>query len=1369
MTGTGSPALLFPGDSVMATLMRAHDWASSPLGPPADWPPGLQIATRIALTSRFPMIIWWGPELRFLYNDAYLPMLGGKHPALDKPGAEVWADIWSIVGPMLDSVLETGQPTWSEDLLLPMARHAYWEETYWTYSYSPLLDDGGAVRGVFTAVTETTERVIGARRLAALQDLGAQAGAARTVAEACGLVSESLSRAQADVPYFALYLRDDSPARFTLASATRGAEAAAEPGRWPLARALAESRPLVVGDLAARPHQLPAGSWSEPPREAMVLPLYAAAETIGALVLAASAGHRLDDDYRTFMGLVARQTASLINGASAYQAQQRRAEDLAELDRAKTTFFSNISHEFRTPLTLIMGPVHELRSRLQDADPSIRGDLDMVHRNGLRLGKLVNALLDFSRIEAGRSHGHFEPADLATLTADLGSVFRAAFQRAGLGFEVDCPPLGEPAYVDREMWEKVVLNLLSNALKYTVAGSVRLSLTRSGGQAVLRVADTGSGISAEDMPHIFERFHRGSTPQARSNEGSGIGLALVKELVGLHGGRITVDSQPGAGATFTVSIPLGRGHLADDSVFPASEAVAPAGADPFLEEALRWLPAEPSARPAGGPGPVAAPAEAVLIADDNADMRDYLTRLLQSEYQITAVADGRAALAAARAERPDLIVSDVMMPGVDGLGLVQALRADPRTATVPVLLLSARAGQEAAVEGLQAGADDYLIKPFAADELLARARTAIDLTRMRSRQAQWRSALTESLQEGFFLASADGSLVEVNAAFRDMFGHGPGAPLHELPRLWRPDPRDDPDGGQIAAESYATTQRQPAGSFTVPLRHRDGHRIWAAVSFSAVEDPDGRGRMLVGTIRDVTAERLATERETAVAAMNSELAQAVTTDGVLAAGLAELRRQFGTARVLAAIWREEDEPPELISAPAGLYWDELPAPLRGTVERLRGQPPLQITTAPGRPAWAAGGAGQPAGAGTAVEYSGNVAAIWVDLDGRPPFGLEDRTLLALLCGCLGQALNREHLLDQEREVALALQHAMLGPARLPPGFAVRYEPATPPLEVGGDWYDIAELPDGQIGIIVGDCVGRGLAAATVMGQLRSACRALLLDAPGPAPALAALDRFATVIPDALCSTVFCAVLDPATGQLRYASAGHPPGILAHPDGRVEFLDQGRSLALALNPDHPRSEATAQIPEGATLLLYTDGLVERRGLDLDVTTRRAAGLLQADQQTPVAELAERIMTSLAPAQGYEDDVALLMYCRPAALSLSFRADPDELAPVRSRLRGWLSQLSMDPLIAQDVLIAACEACANAIEHGYHGSRTGTVWLRVEVAGPDIVITVSDRGRWREPREIRDRGHGLKLIRATMRDVAITANERGTTVEMRAGTS
>ena len=951
MSGTASPEPLFPGSGTMATQMCEHDWAHSPLGPVGQWPTSLRVATRICLTSRFPMIVWWGPELRMIYNDAYLPLMGGKHPALDKAGADVWSDIWHIVGPMLHSVLDTGQPTWSEDLLLPMDRNGYWEETYWTYSYSPLHDDEGTVRGVFTAVTETTERVIGARRLAALQDLGAQAGAARTVEEACGLVSESLSRAQAEVPYFALYLREGSAAGFTLAGATQGAEVAAEAARWPLAEALRESRPLPVDDLAGRVGQLPTGSWPEPPAEAMVLPMYAAAEPIGVLALAASAGHRLDDDYRTFMGLVARQTASLINGASAYRAQQRRAEELAELDRAKTTFFSNISHEFRTPLTLIMGPVQELRTRLRDADPAVREDLDVVHRNGLRLGKLVNALLDFSRIEAGRSHGHFEPVDLATLTADLGSVFRAAFQRAGLTFEVDCPPLAEPAYVDREMWEQVVLNLLSNALKYTVAGTVRLSLAAAGGQAVLRVTDTGVGIAAQDMPHVFERFHRGSAPQARSNEGSGIGLALVKELVGLHGGSITVDSQPGTGSTFTVSIPLGRGHLADDSVFPASQVAGPAAADSFLEEALRWLPAEAaSLRPGpagdGGAGPPPA-GGSVLIADDNADMREYLQRLLQPHYAVTAVADGRAALDAAQAAAPDLIVSDVMMPEIDGLGLVQALRADPRTAGVPVLLLSARAGQQAAVEGLAAGADDYLIKPFAAQELLARVRANIDLTRMRARQARWRSALTESLHDGFFLASADGTVLEVNSAFRRILGYGPDTELNQLPRPWWPDEAAAPEAHRLVAAAYVSIQQQPTGSFTVPLRHSQGHQIWAAITFSAVDDPDSGGRMLVGTIRDVTAERLAAQRETAVAAMTSQLSAAVTRDGVLEAGLAELRHQFGAPRVLAAVWGGDDAP-AVISDPPGTEWDELPSPLRSALQSLRGQPALQISATAGR-------------------------------------------------------------------------------------------------------------------------------------------------------------------------------------------------------------------------------------------------------------------------------------------------------------------------------------------------------------------------------------------------------------------------------------
>ncbi len=1378
-----SAASVFPGTGTMTGLFRAHDWAASPLGLPDQWPPSLRIASRIALSSRFPMIVWWGPGLRFLYNDPYIPLLGSKHPALDQPGEQVWPEIWHIIGPQLNSVLQSGEPTWSEDVLLPMNRHGYWEETYWTYSYSPVHNDDGTVGGVFTAVTDTTERVIGARRLSALQDLGAQAGTAPTVAQACGLVSQALSRAEADVPYFALYLSaEDSPGP-VLAATTDGWQEAADPGLWPLAEALTAAGPVIVGDVADRIGELPRGGWATPPAQAMVLRLQgdAEAEPIGALVLAASAGSRLDDDYVTFMELLARQTAALINGAIAYQAEQRRAEDLAELDRAKTTFFSNVSHEFRTPLTLMLGPVQELRGRLSQADQDTREDLDVVYRNGLRLGKLVNALLDFSRIEVGRSQARYEPIDLAVFTTDLASSFRSAFQRAGVAFEVDCTALGEPGYVDREMWEKVVLNLLSNALKFTFTGSVRLSLAAEDGQAVLRVTDTGVGIPASDMPRLFERFHRGSRTQARSHEGSGIGLALVKELVTLHGGTIGAESELGAGTTFTVRVPLGRAHLTAGSVVPAAEATPatadPAGADPFVQEALRWLPglqersraaADQAADQAGDEArdeagaPVvttgtAAPdgALSVLIADDNTDMREYLQRLLQSRYWVTAAADGQAALDAARAAPPDLIISDVMMPGVDGLRLAEELRKDPRTAEVPLLLLSARAGQEAAVEGLTAGADDYLVKPFAARELLARVEASLRLTQLRTRQSRWRAALTESLQEGFFVLDQQGRMVEVNAAFERILGYGHEGTPYGIPRPWWPDPVTDPEGYQLASEGAQAERRERTGRFVVPLRHRLGHRIWAEVAWNTVDDPDG-GQMTVGTLRDVTDERLASSREAAVLAMTELLARAATGQAVLETGLHELGRHWDTPRVLATGWKD-GEPVVLASAPPSVSWSDLPDPVQRSIEALRGQPPLRIVTR----------AGPPAGAGTVVEHSGSTAAIWIDLDGCPAFSAEDRTLLALLCGSLGQALSRARLLDQEREVALALQHAVLGPGRMPPGFAARYEPATPPLEIGGDWYDVAELPDGRVGIIVGDCVGRGLPAASVMGQLRSACRALLLDSPGPGAALAALDRFAALIPDALATTVLCGVLDPATGTLTYASAGHPPGILVLPDGTVQLLDQGRSLALALAPDRPRGEATAQVPEGAVLLLYTDGLVERRQVDMDVTTAQAAALLQAGQQAPVADLADTVMAGLAPAGGFEDDVALLVYRRPATLEVTFPADPDELAPMRRQLRGWLDQLSLDPIVTQDVLIAACEACANAIEHGYRDERAGTVRLRAEASGPDLLVTVSDRGRWRPPRQVRERGHGLKLIRATMRDVDITSDDAGTTVRMRTG--
>jgi signal transduction histidine kinase/DNA-binding response OmpR family regulator len=403
---------------------------------------------------------------------------------------------------------------------------------------------------------------------------------------------------------------------------------------------------------------------------------------------------------------------------------------LAELDAAKTVFFSNISHEFRTPLTLILGTLEDELAAGAHLPPATRLQLRAAHRNSLRLLKLVNSLLDFSRIEAGRMQAQYLPTNLAILTAELADTFRSAIERGGLKLTVECPPLPELIYVDHEMWEKIVLNLLSNAFKHTFKGGITVQLAWHDGTAVLSVTDTGVGIASADISRLFDRFQRVEGAASRSHEGTGIGLALVKELVQLLSGQIRVQSELGQGSRFTVTLKSGTAHLPADRLDAITDVAASGkSATPFIEEALQWGTSAPEGIVADGPETPkwGAPRARVLLADDNEDMRSYVSRLLSRSYDVTAVADGQAALESALAAPPDLILSDVMMPRLDGFGLLRALRADERTRSLPIILLSARAGEEAAVAGLDTGADDYLIKPFSARELMARVRTHVEL------------------------------------------------------------------------------------------------------------------------------------------------------------------------------------------------------------------------------------------------------------------------------------------------------------------------------------------------------------------------------------------------------------------------------------------------------------------------------------------------------------------------------------------------------------------------------------------------------------------------------------------------------------------
>ncbi|GAA1310479.1 SpoIIE family protein phosphatase [Saccharothrix xinjiangensis] len=1364
---------VFAVDAEVGPNLAAVDWGRTPLGPPEGWPQSLRTAVSILLSSRFSMWMAWGPELTFFCNDAYRrDTLGRKYPwALGRPAGEVWAEIWGDIGPRIDTVLATGRATWDEALLLFLERSGYPEESYHTFSYSPLRDDAGTVVGMLCVVSEDTERVIGERRMATLRDLGSDPSVVRTEQETLAFARRQFARNRRDLPFTLTYLfADDGSAE--LASATGIDEASpAAPATlstddfgavWPVAALACGESVLVELDGPAFA-ALPAGDWPAAPTRALVVPLQQqGGAPYGFVVVGLNRYRPLDEGYRGFVDLAAGHVAAGIASARSYQAQQRRAEELAELDRAKTAFFSNISHEFRTPLTLIMGPVAELRDRLARTDPQASGELEVVHRNGLRLGKLVNTLLDFSRIEAGRMRAAYEPVDLAAVTAELASVFRSAIDKAGLVYEVDCPPLPEPVFLDRGMWEKVVLNLLSNALKFTFEGSIRVSVLAGDDEAVVTVADTGIGVPAEEMPRLFERFHRIDNARSRSNEGSGIGLALVRELVGLHGGAITADSTEGEGTRFTISLPFGSDHLPADAVAPAAGLTAVSvTADPYVQEALRWLPADQggaavtdvkSSDPDTATGP-AAPAT-VLVADDNADMREYLVRLLTGAgYEVHAVTDGVEALEAARARTPDLIVSDVMMPRLDGLELVAALRTDPRTAAVPALLLSARAGQEASIEGLQAGADDYLVKPFAAAELLARVRANVELSRLRNHHARWRTALIDSLQEAFFVCDEDGAVVEINSAFTGILGYGPEGLPYRPVHPWWPDADRDPEGHRQVVDAFSGLLSRAQGGYTIPVTHRDGHLLWVNVMFNSAQDPDTGRTVVVGTFRDVTAEHYAIQRDTALAALSMRLSAASSLPEALSGALEELKDLWRARRVMAAVLADPGEPALTTTDPA-LSWHDLSEQERADLTALRERPALSPT------------AHRTTGTGVTLEHPDGPMALWLDLDERRPFTDQDELLLSLLAGHLAQGLTRAHQIDQQRETALALQRAVLGPSRLPDGFAVRYEPAARPLEIGGDWYDTVTLPDGRIGIVVGDCVGRGLKAAAVMGQLRSACRALLLQQTSPARALMALDHFAASLPGALCTTVFCGVLHPETGHLTYSSAGHPPAILAHPDGSTLLLDQAGSIPLAVRPGAQRPEAECALPPRATLLMYTDGLVERRRRPLTEGIGQAGEAVQDGRDAALDDLATQVMDRLAPAGGYDDDVALLLYRHPAPLELTFPAESAQLAPVRRTLRGWLEQCGLPPQAMQGILVAAGEACANAIEHGYRGTTPDVVRLRARALVGDLYLSVTDTGRWKTPQPELNahRGRGVALMRALMQQVTITPGPVGTTVDM-----
>ncbi len=866
----------------MGARMRALDWARTPLGAASGWPQSLKTVVRVMLDSRYAMWMLWGPELTFFCNDAYLPTVGIKRDwVLGARSDKVWEEIWPDIGPRITHVLENGEATWDEGLLLFLERSGFSEETYHTFSYSPVYDDHSRIAGMLCVVTEVTERVIGERRLRVLRDLAARAAGMESVQEACDRLIGVLGEDAWDVPFACLYLLDEDAANARLAACAGAVPAplrresvalddASFP--WPLATVVASGEAQSVS-LPRGEHSVPSPLWNKAVSQALVLPVQRQGSLAGVAVLIVGVSPRraLDDSYRGFFDLIAAQFAAAIVDTQQKEADRRRAEALAEIDRAKTTFFSNVSHELRTPLTLMLGPIEAACT--DPATPSaVRAGLELAQRNSLRLLKLVNSLLDFSRIEAGRLQASFESIDAALFTRDLASNFRSAMESAGIAYDVDCRPIDEPVFLDREMWEKIVLNLLSNALKFTFAGTIAVRLRRVGAEAVLEVADTGVGIPEDEIPRLFERFHRVEGTKGRTQEGSGIGLALVHELAKLHGGRIEVSSTLGQGTTFRVRVPLGAAHLPRDRIkVPRPLISSGASSQHYVQEALRWIPSGMGTPLAFEEIPTAAAdrrfsvtaGARILIADDNADMREYLHDLLAPYYLVETVADGEEALAAIARQRPDLVLSDVMMPRLDGFALLRALRADQSLRSIPLILLSARAGEESRIEGLAAGADDYLAKPFSARELTARISAHLELARVR-REAT--AALAESEERlrlaldaasmATFVWDLERGVAQLDSRTRALLGLPPQSTFTVQQAL---DTMIHPEDKPIYLEAVRQAL-EPSGSgelhVDIRVGHPDGTERWVEITGRVQFEGEARRAVrLAGVAVDITRRK----------------------------------------------------------------------------------------------------------------------------------------------------------------------------------------------------------------------------------------------------------------------------------------------------------------------------------------------------------------------------------------------------------------------------------------------------------------------------------------------------------------------------------
>jgi PAS domain S-box-containing protein len=1370
----------------MAQRIAQYPWADHALGPLDAWPPSLKTAVSLILNSRHPMWIGWGRERSFLYNDAYVHVLGlAKHPwALGRPAREVWAEIWDVVGPMADKVFGNGEATFVDDMRLLMSRGDRLEETFYSFSYSPIRDERGDVAGLFCPSNDVTAKVVGARRSRTLSELVANALVQKSTVEARASVEATLAKNPDDGPFALLHLADGEPDALQEAIGIEALETVAGVLRTGVADRVVLSR---AAPLAVNPD-------GRPVLEAVVLPVAGRAEArpLGALIAGISPTRPFDEEYRAFFELMASNVGTAIQNARAAEEEKKRIDMMAEMDRAKTAFFSNVSHEFRTPLTLMLGPLEQLSKTQDERERRLAAT---ARRNALRLLKLVNTLLEFSRLEAGRSDAAFAAIDLGAITRDVASSFRSAIESAGLRLTIDAE-LDEPVYVDGSMWERILLNLLSNALKFTFEGGITVSLRRSGDAAELRVEDTGTGIAAEDLPHLFERFHRVRGAKSRSHEGSGIGLALVRDLVALHGGTVDAQSAPGAGTTFRVRIPFGSAHLDPAKIVSLEMAPYASAIEQYLADADATL--ARGERPATTSVPPGSGRARILLADDNADLREYVSSILCARYDVTAVGNGREALAALQAEPFDLVVSDVMMPEMDGLELLQAVRADSRIATTPFIVLSARAGEEASLEGLLEGADDYVVKPFAAEELLARVYAQMNAAAIRVRATSELRASEERFRT--LAASLPHIVFETDAIgavrfLSDEYTAYTGLPAESgLGLDWTSVIHAD-DLGETTRKWNEAIASTSAFSEHFRLRRADGAFRWFVARALPQRGPDGAVLRWIGTITDAHDQRIAARERELLARASDIFSQPLDLDATLDAiarftvpELADwcqidLRTEQGIKTVAIAhrdpekdrvarcfVGRVHLNPEGLHGSPyvirtgrsqlIRLVPPEIVKPTVGDDEETRMYFELGLHSLAAVPLAAEG------------ETLGMLGVIYGE--SQRQYADDDLPLLEELGRRAGLAIRKARLFERERRAAERFQEASL-PVLLPnaPGLVLDayYAPGRAEAQVGGDWYDALRLVDGRVVVSIGDVAGSGLEAAVTMGNMRQIIRGIAQVHADPALMLDAADRALRLEHPDTFATAFVGVFDAISGTFTYASAGQTPPLLRRPDGEIVTLGEtGLPLGLRANVQRTGSTTTDVAP-GSCLLLYTDGLTEFDRLPVEGERRlreEFGAIAEHADEHPARWIVERLMNDAEA----RDDVAVLVltfrepaerdgFGRALLERWSFEtADGGAASGARHAFTRSLAERGAAP---DDVAVAEMvfgELIGNTVRYA-----PGPIEVIADWSGPDPVLHVLDSGPGLRhisilpPDLLSESGRGLFIVSALTHDFRVSTRGAG----------